>query len=398
VKPLSIVIYCGVLMSISAFAVDILLPGMPAMVSGLQAPYAAVQWTVTAFVFSAGLAQLVWGPASDRFGRRPVMAVGLCVFLFGCLMAAFAPSVEWLLGARVVQGIGAAAAIVLGRAIMRDLFSGEAMARNLALAMTIFAVGPVLAPLLGAAVLVPFGWRSIFVVLALLGVVLLVPLVWMRETLAVPSREATRPAVMGAGLVRLFTQRQSRYFLLLSMLIMSIMVFNLASLPRVYDVSFGVTGLVFALFFAVHGTGIIIGQAVNRRIIPLLGTVRAMLIANAVLIVSAGMMLGLTLAGLINVYVMSALLVLFATGYLVILSNAIALVLDPHGEIAGFAASVFGVTSQIGAAAIVSVLVIPVGGSVLGYSVTLLSICLATFALIARWHLVHGDGRVSRPI
>jgi MFS transporter, DHA1 family, multidrug resistance protein len=77
VKPLSIVIYCGVLMSISAFAVDILLPGMPAMVSGLQAPYAAVQWTVTAFVFSAGLAQLVWGPASDRFGRRPVMAVGL---------------------------------------------------------------------------------------------------------------------------------------------------------------------------------------------------------------------------------------------------------------------------------------------------------------------------------
>jgi MFS transporter, DHA1 family, multidrug resistance protein len=117
-------------MSISSFAIDITLPAFPEMVDRLDAPYATVQWTVTVYMFAAGLAQLVWGPASDRFGRRPVLAAGLSIFLLGSVLTSIAPSIEWLLAGRRSRGFGAAAAIVLARAILRDLYSGQELARN----------------------------------------------------------------------------------------------------------------------------------------------------------------------------------------------------------------------------------------------------------------------------
>jgi DHA1 family bicyclomycin/chloramphenicol resistance-like MFS transporter len=390
VTPRSIVIFCGFLMSISAFSVDITLPSFSAMVHDLRAPYASVQWTITIYMFTAGLAQLAWGPASDRYGRRPIMATGLSIFLFGCLVSALSPTIEWLLAGRALQGLGAAAAIVLARAILRDLFSGEGLARNLALSTAIFAAGPILAPLAGAAIAALFGWRAIFAVLAVFGAGLLFTLLRMQETLPASSPDSLRPAVMGARLVRLFGHGQSRYFLLLSALVMSSMLLNLAALPRIYDRAFGVTGTAFAVFFALHGTGIVIGQVANRRLIRVLGTVRSMLVANGILIVSAGLMLGFTLGGWINAYLMTALLILFATSYLVVFSNAAALVLDPHGDIAGFAASVFGVTSQIGSAVTVSALVVVTGDSVTAYSAALLGICLGCFAAIALWQSRHG--------
>ena len=108
-NPLAIVIYCGVLISISSFAIDITLPAFPEMVRRLDSPYATVQWTVTVYMFCAGIAQLVWGPASDRFGRRPTLAAGLSLFLVGSVLTALAPTIEWLLAGRAIQGCGAAA-------------------------------------------------------------------------------------------------------------------------------------------------------------------------------------------------------------------------------------------------------------------------------------------------
>lgn len=391
-NQLAIVVYCGVLMSISSFAIDITLPSLPDIVARLDAPYATVQWSITAYLGSAGIAQIVWGPASDRFGRKPVMAAGLSLFLVGCVVAALAPSIGWLLAGRVVQGFGAAAAIVLARAILRDLYSGQELARSLALGMAIFAVGPMLAPLAGAAVGVFFGWRAVFVLLGILGLALLLPLLWMRETLAERSPHAMRPAVMRARIIRLFAHPQSRYFLLLSVPVMAIMVFNLSALPRVYDLSFGVTGVAFALLVALHGVGIVIGQLTNRRLIPIFGTVPAMLAANVVLLVSAGLILAFTLAGWISAYLMTGLLIFFTLGYLVMFSNSAAMVLDPHGDIAGFAAAVFGVVSQIGAALLVTLLVVFAGGSVLAYTLVLLGICSVTFVFTALWLFLHGSG------
>lgn len=381
----AIVVYCGVMMAISAFSVDIMLPSFAAIQVGLDAPYELVQWTITVYMGAAGLAQLVWGSASDRFGRRPVLALGLAIYLVGCLVAAFAPSIGLLLVARALQGFGAAAAIVLSRAVIRDLFSGEDLARNLALATAIFAVGPIFAPLLGAAIAAPFGWRAIFGVLAVFACCLLAFLLRMPETIRVRTPDALRPSVFAQRTRRIFAHPQSRHFLLLSTVIMAAMLLILASAPRFYAAEFGISGTSFALFFAIHGLGIIAGQTANRRLIPRVGTVKAMLYGNLVLVSAAGLILMLSLAGAINAYLMTLLLTLFATSYLIVFSNAAAMVLDPHGDIAGFAAAFHGFMSQIGCALIVSVLVLVTGESVVGFAAALLAICVTTLGGILLW-------------
>lgn len=385
VRPRTVVLYCGLLMSISAFSVDITLPSFPAMAAGLSARYELVQWTVTIYMFSAGIAQLVWGSASDRFGRKPVLAAGLAIFLAGCLGAALAPHIAVLLAARAAQGFGAAAAIVSSRAIIRDLFSGQDLARNLALATAIFAVGPILAPLLGAGIALPFGWRAIFGVLAALAAGLLLFLAHMPETIPVRSRDATRLPILLGRSRRLFRNRQSRHFLVLSAVAMSSMLLILTSAPRFYEAEFGVTGTTFALYFALHGTGIVVGQSANRRLIPAIGTVRAMLAAGLVLVASAALILALSVAAVLTAASTTALLVLFATSYLIVYSNAAAMVLDPHGDIAGFAAAFYGFTSQIGSAVIVSLLVVFTAGSVTAFAVALLGLCLACLAGVWLW-------------
>ncbi|QDY99368.2 multidrug effflux MFS transporter [Nitratireductor mangrovi] len=381
----AIVVYCGLLMSISAFTVDITLPSFPAMAADLDAPFEQVQWTITLYMVGAGLGQLLWGSLSDRFGRRLVLGAGLGLFLVGCLSAAFSPSILALLASRLLQGAGAAAAIVCSRAILRDLHAGEELARSLALATAIFAVGPIFAPLIGAGMAAVAGWRFIFLALAIFAAGLLLALLRLPETLSSRSMDAVRPKVFAARTLRLFRHPQSRHFLLLSAVIMSSMLLILAVAPRIYEHAFGLTGTGFALFFALHGMGIVIGQTINRRLIRRVGVVDAMIAGNAVLIISAGLMVTFALAGWMNAYLMTALLVLFATSYLIVYSNAAAMVLDPHGDIAGFTAAFYGFTSQIGASVAVSLLVIGIAASTVAFAAVLIAICGTCLAGLLLW-------------
>jgi DHA1 family bicyclomycin/chloramphenicol resistance-like MFS transporter len=372
-------------MSISSFSVDITLPSFPAMVADLGTPFELVQWTITFYMVGAGFGQLFWGSASDRFGRRPILASGLALFLLGCLGAAFASSIELMLACRVLQGLGAAAAIVSSRAIIRDRYSGEELARNLALATAIFAVGPIFAPLLGASVAALAGWRFIFLGLSVFAAGLLVVLVSLPETLRSSAPDALRPQVFWRRTKRLFQHPQSRHFMLLSAVVMASMLFILASTPRIYEHAFGLSGTTFAIYFAFHGLGIVAGQIANRRLIRGIGIVNAMVAANLVLIFAVVLMLAAIATGWMNAFVMTALLTLFATSYLIVYSNSAAMVLDPHGDIAGFAAAFYGFTSQIGSAVIVSILVFVIGESVVGFTMALLAICLVCLGALLLW-------------
>lgn len=381
----AIVIYCGLLMSISAFSVDITLPSFSDMVSELGSPFEQVQWTISFYMIGAAFGQLLWGSLSDRYGRRPALGIGLGLFLAGCIVAAVSPTIEMLLASRVLQGFGAAAAIVLSRAIIRDRYSGAELARNLATATAIFAVGPIVAPLVGSVMAAATSWRVIFLVLAGFSAILLVALVRLPETLKARSDDATRPGVFLSRAARLFRHPQSRHFLLLSAVIMASMLLILSAVPRIYETAFGLTGISFAMFFAFHGVGIIIGQFANRALIRTIGIVNSMLVANMVLLVASLLILGFTQAGMINAYLMTALFILFATSYLVVYSNAAAMVLDPHGDIAGFSAALYGFVSQIGAAVIVSVLVVVTGDSIAAFAGALLTICLASMGSLVWW-------------
>ena len=218
-SPLAILIYCGVLMSISSFAIDNHPAGFsPRWSDRLGAPYATIQWTVTAYMFAAGLAQLVWGPASDRFGRRPVIGgwpVGLPAGLGPDI--AGADHLNGLLGrggwCRVLARPRRSCWRAPSCGDLYIFYSGQELApRNLALAWAIFAVGPILAPLAGAAVLVPFGWRSVYALLGVIGIGLLLPLIWLRETIPTDLPMRCARACCGAGWCGSSRTPQSRYF------------------------------------------------------------------------------------------------------------------------------------------------------------------------------------------
>jgi len=238
----------------------------------------------------------------------------------------------------------------------------------------------------GAAIGVPFGWRVLFGALAVFAVGLVSVLIWMPETIRAKAPDAIAPQVLAARAARLVRNPQSFYFLILSAISMASMLLIIMAAPRIFDVSFGITGTLFASMFALHGTGIVVGQTLNRRMIPRLGIVRAMIVGNCILITSAALITLTAFLGWLTPWMLVAMFVLYSTSHLIVFSNSTALVLDPHGDIAGFAAAAYGFVSQIGASLISGVLVLLAGGDPLIFGVTLLGICLVMLAMILNWH------------
>ena len=117
--------------------------------------------TLMAFFAGFGITQIIYGPVSDMVGRKPPLYFGLAVFILGAIGCGLAPSIEWLIGLRFLQGIGAASVMVIPRAVIRDLHTGVEATRLMSLVMLVFSVSPILAPLTGSALIVPFGWRAV---------------------------------------------------------------------------------------------------------------------------------------------------------------------------------------------------------------------------------------------
>jgi MFS transporter, DHA1 family, multidrug resistance protein len=378
------VIYAGVLMSITAFSIDITLPAIPSMAREFNAPVSTIQLTISLFVLALGFGQLFWGIFSDRYGRKPAIIGGLILFVVSSIAAAFATTPELLIAARVMQGLGASAAGTTARAMIRDLYSGKELAANMAIATTIFAIGPILGPFIGAAFLTFMSWRAVFLGLAALGVILLIGLYFLDET----SRYKTPVsfAELRKSMAALMGNRQSRYFLLYGPIIMSSMIFILSMVPAVFAAAYGVEGLYFAALFALHGVGIVIGQQVNRVLIMRIGVSFALATGACVLVAAALIMVALVLLGLDGPITISLSLVLFATSFLVVVSNGGSLVLDPHGKIAAFAAALSGSFAQLGAGIAVSLIVSFLAPTALNFAAGLAVICICAL-LPALWWL-----------
>ncbi len=152
----------GLLTAVGPFAIDMYLPALPAIARSLRADSHAVQASLMVFFFALGAGQLVSGPLSDAYGRKRLLYAGLAVFLVGSLGCAFAPTVDVLIGFRVLQGLGGCAVMVIPRAVVRDLYSGADAARLMSLLMTVYSVSPILAPLAGSLVTEAVGWRGVF--------------------------------------------------------------------------------------------------------------------------------------------------------------------------------------------------------------------------------------------
>ena len=165
----------ALMMALNALAIDSMLPALPAMGEALGvASENSRQWIVTAYLLGFGVAQIVYGPLADRFGRKPILMIGVGIYVAFSVVAMLAPSFETLIVARVGQGLGSAATRVLAVSIVRDRFSGRTMARVMSLSFLVFLGVPILAPSLGQLILLFAPWEGIFAVLAFAGIALMI--------------------------------------------------------------------------------------------------------------------------------------------------------------------------------------------------------------------------------
>lgn len=381
-----IIVYCGLLLSVGAFSIDITLPFFGPMASSLSAPPASLHATVTLYIFFLGIGQLAMGSLADRFGRRPVIAAGLGLYAAGALVALFSGSLAGVLAGRAMQGLGGAVGPVLGRAMVRDVSDPVELPRNMAVASGIFAVGPIFAPLIGVGLAAAGGsWRAVFVAMCLFALGLVAMLARLPETLAARNPAALAPAILLDNARHVLRNRQSRFFMLLAALAMVAIVTIIAGLPRLYEANFGVAGALFAVLFGLHGVGIVVGQVLNHRLIGRIGTVASAIVASLIMSAACLAVALMSVTGTAGPYSVSAAMFVFAIGYLIVFSNATALTLEPHGAIAGFASSFFGFFAQVVSSAIGTAAVALAGTSITAWSLLLLAVSLGCLLALLGW-------------
>ena len=255
------------LAAIGPFSIDTYLPAFPEMRAALGASQLGVQQSLTAYLLPYSLMILWHGALSDSWGRRRTVMVGLTVYFIASLGCAFAPNIEALLGFRALQGISAGAGMVVGRAMIRDLFEGPAAQRLMAQVQMIFGIAPAIAPIIGGWLLALFNWHSIFVFLALFAVAL-IALVWLYlpETLDPAKRQSLQPAKVLSNFQRVFGHRE---FLPLAITVacnFSGFFLYVLSAPVFLLEHLKVSNQGFGWLFVPTVTGMILGSYASRRL------------------------------------------------------------------------------------------------------------------------------------
>ncbi len=383
-------LYCGLLLSVNAFSIDILLPSFAAIESELNATLQQVQWIVPVYMLAAGLGNPLFGLWSDRAGRKPVLIGGLLLFCVGSLLCAYATTIAALLTGRFLQGFAAASAMVICRAMMRDRFSGVTLAQNMAIASMFFALGPMIAPLVGYLVYSWLGWRAVFGALVLFGATMLAATVMQKETLDESSRKHGLNSV-ATDMLAIYQNSQSRHFIVLSCFCTAMIFTFLSHAPHFYINNLGATEGQFSLLFAVLSIGIIAGQLLNHRLIKSLGAVVTAYRAALMVFIVTLCLLAFIATGAISLILFSVLMLVFNFFYLVVFSNFLSLCMDPHGTRAGTASAMYGFSSFVGGAVLSMVIGFAADGDILRWAFCFMVLAL-TIAMGARHWAVNQQG------
>jgi DHA1 family bicyclomycin/chloramphenicol resistance-like MFS transporter len=340
--------FIAALMGVLSLAIEICLPAMRYIADdfGLANPNAA-QSVVTVFILAFGMGHLFQGFLADRFGRKPVLLVNLGIYAAAGAACAVTDSFELLLAARAVQGVAAAGSRVVGTAILRDVKDGSDLARSMSLAMMVFSGIPVLAPFIGQAAILAFGYRSVFVLLFLAPAMLFaVALLRLPETWPSERRIPIRPAAVLRSLRWLWGSRDTLGYTAIAGILYGQLFGYIASAPQVFAEVFGVTTL-FPVYLSLVALGIGLAAFLNSRIVRAVGTRRVVFFALCgVLLASAGLCLVAYAYGLdLAIFQTFFMLVMFGNG--MAFANCNVLAIQPHGQIAGVASSIVGGATMI---------------------------------------------------
>lgn len=333
------------------------LPSLPAIGVDLGASVGQVQATLTAFFAGFCTGMMVYGPLSDRFGRRPVLLTGIAIYIATSTGCALAPDIEQLMALRFLHALGGAAASVLSRTVIRDLFEGREAARAQSLMMAVMALAPLVAPIVGAQVLALAGWRAVFWVLvgfggcSLAAVLLLLP-----ETLP-PGRRLTGGIGKAyLGYARVLSEPLSLGYVVCGTSAFGGMFAYITASPIVFQRHFGLSPDAFAFIFAANILAILCANLMNRKLLTQMGTGPIMAVSAAVVCAAAWMLLLAALTGWGGPAGVAACLFCYMGMLPMLGANCLAELLGRFPSNAGAAASTYSVT-QFGLAAVASLAV-----------------------------------------
>jgi DHA1 family bicyclomycin/chloramphenicol resistance-like MFS transporter len=346
-------------MALGALAIDMILPAMGDLreTFGLPQDSNDVAAIITFFLLGLSFGQMVWGPLSDVLGRKRILYIGLTIYVAGSIAAALSPTLSILLASRFVWGFGAAGSLIVARSVVRDTYEGEAMARAMSFIMAVFLLVPIVAPALGALVLLVGPWQWIFIFMAMFAIGIGFWSLRLPETLSVDDRIPFNAKKIGRAAKFVVTNRMTMGFTLAQATVFGLFASYLASSQLILDDIFGI-GAWFPLFFGllavVMGAVMLINTQLLKRF-----ALRPLLRSSFTLYLVSASVFGLAMLATAGhpsfaLFVALWLPILFAHALLIPNLNAIAMI--PMGAVAGTAAAVVGTIATL-------------GGSVIGLSI-----------------------------
>src|SRR5271169_105103 len=346
----------AMLTALGPLSMDMYLPSLPDIAHDLQAPTARVQLTISSYLIGFAVGQMIYGPLSDRHGRRPVLLVALVLYLASTLGCAASQSIDVLIGARFLQGIGGSGSIVLSRAIVRDLYSGVRAARELSLMSSIAAFAPIVAPMIGGVFQTAFGWRANFFSMTAAAIVTLVVAArLLPETVRRRSGEpiSLYALVRGFGVVL----RHRGFVVYLGILTLSYagLFAWISGASVVLQSVYGFSPVTFGLTFAMGAAGYMAGALLAARLVAHLGLDRTMGLGVTLLAAGGLAMSAAVATGIPGIWLIVAMTVYLA-GLGLVLPQAMAGALTPFPDRAGTAASLLGLVQQTVAAVVAALI------------------------------------------
>lgn len=345
IGPRKLIVLLAASTAMGPLAMQIYLPALPAVQSAFGTSLALTQLTFSAFVFAIGPAQLLYGPLADRWGRRPALIAGLLLCFAGSVACYLAPDIYWLIGARMVQAVGGAAGLVIARAILSDVYGTDEMAGRLATLVMIMVVAPTLAPLVGGYLTDWFGWRSLFLVVSVLGLLVAAAVLrWLPETL--PAEDGGERESLGLGVNRLVRKPLFHAYTAQAVLSVGMFYVFISTAPYLMESVMGRPAREYGFWFLLLAGGYTLGNLTSTRYSHRLGVDGMILRGSLVAAVGTLAMVTLTGAG------WWAPMALFLPMTVVTYSNGLAAPNAQTGAVrqaprrAGTASSLLGFTQQ----------------------------------------------------
>jgi DHA1 family bicyclomycin/chloramphenicol resistance-like MFS transporter len=335
-------------------AMHIFVPALPEAAHDLGSSIGGMQMTMSVYIMGLAFGQLVYGPLSDRFGRRPVLIAGLVLYSIAGLAAAFVPDVHSLIVARLLQALGGCAGMVIGRAILRDTALPQEAARRLAVMNLMVAIGPGAAPLLGSALASSLGWRSIFFGLAALGIVnLLFALRLLPETRVAEGKPAAGNLARNYG--RLLVSRAFVGYAIGGGCATTSMYAFISASPFIFVHQLHRPDYEVGIYPAIVMIGLWLGTVAATRLIPRLPIDRLAVWANVLSVTASFALLGVALSGQLSVPLVIGPMFFFAMGAGVASPAALTQAIGVNPQVIGSASGLYGF-SQMGVGALCTAL------------------------------------------